>query len=241
MENRIPVLKPPFNILQLGSDKRAHFSSPGLLWFSNTNRKKQKNLETWWSVNCFGVFCFVLFVQILLSQFPLPPCQTRLSRQRCPLTASRWLCQTTAAKRRATWASLTASSPTTRSISALAPRLVRPLTPPFPRALRMVPRKWVFRSPPVKTLPMLSQHPLHPTSSFSFAFLSSPLSDLSHQTIGYSPDPMEPAVGSTFPGFIWTCQNSGQCVIMPLSHQHNKVLYFSPTIAKALSLSSFSF
>ncbi|XP_039898033.1 grainyhead-like protein 1 homolog isoform X2 [Simochromis diagramma] len=28
MENRIPVLKPPFNILQLGPDKRAHFSSP---------------------------------------------------------------------------------------------------------------------------------------------------------------------------------------------------------------------
>lgn len=153
MENRIPVLKPPFNILQLGPDKRAHFSSPGLLWFSNTNRKKRKNLETWWSVNCFGFFCFVLFVQILLSQFPLPPCQTRLSRQRCPPTASRWLCQTTAAKRRATWASLTASSPTTRSISALAPRLVRPLTPPFPRALRMVPRKWVFRCPPSPSKP----------------------------------------------------------------------------------------
>lgn len=66
------------------------------------------------------------------------------------------------------------------------------------------------------------------------------LSDLSHQTIGYSPDPMEPAVGSAFPGFIWTCQNSSQCVIMPLSHQHNKVLYCSPTIAKALSLSSLS-
>jgi len=27
---------------------------------------------------------------------------------------------------------------------------------------------------------------------------------------------------------------------MPLSHQHNKALYSSPTIAKALSLSSFS-
>lgn len=76
-------------------------------------------------------------------------------------------------------------------------------------------------------------------SSTSAPLLSSPLllSDLSRQTMGYSPDPMEPAVGSAFPGFIWTCQNSGRCVIMPLSHQHNKVLYFSPTIAKAFSLS----
>lgn len=62
------------------------------------------------------------------------------------------------------------------------------------------------------------------------------ISDLTHQTKGHSPDPMEPAVGSAPPCFIWTCQNSDQCIIMPLSHPHNKVLYFSPTIAKAVSL-----
>lgn len=30
MENRIQVLKAPFNLLQLAPDKRPHFSSPGL-------------------------------------------------------------------------------------------------------------------------------------------------------------------------------------------------------------------
>lgn len=41
MENRIQVLKAPFNILQLAQDKRAHFNSPGLLTLSNTNRQRR--------------------------------------------------------------------------------------------------------------------------------------------------------------------------------------------------------
>lgn len=35
MENRIQVLKGPFNILQLAQDKRAQFASPGLFTFNH--------------------------------------------------------------------------------------------------------------------------------------------------------------------------------------------------------------
>lgn len=41
MENRIQVLKGPFNILQLAQDKRSHFPSPGQFTFSSTSRREQ--------------------------------------------------------------------------------------------------------------------------------------------------------------------------------------------------------
>lgn len=41
MENRIQVLKGPFNILQLAPDKRSQFPSPGLFTFNNTKSHKE--------------------------------------------------------------------------------------------------------------------------------------------------------------------------------------------------------
>ncbi|KAG8013350.1 Grainyhead-like protein 1-like protein, partial [Nibea albiflora] len=41
MENRIQVLKGPFNILQLAQDKRSQFPSPGQFTFSSTSRREQ--------------------------------------------------------------------------------------------------------------------------------------------------------------------------------------------------------
>lgn len=131
MENRIQVLKGPFNILQLAQDKRAQFPSPGLFTVNVINRHKQlKNQKP-------NQVFLIMAIQTRPSQFPLPLCQiTRRSKQRCPPMASQWLCQTTVPKPTVMWPSLTASSPTTR-----------PPTPPSPRVSRMVPRRWVFRSP----------------------------------------------------------------------------------------------
>lgn len=133
MDNRVQVLKTPINILQLTSDKRTHFPSPGLLTFNNVNSQRQfLKLKPWLSS------LRASFVQIQLSQFPSPQCQTTSpSRRRGPHTASRSRFPTTAT----TPASLTASSTKTPSSSAPARSPARLQTPPFPRVSRMVPRR----------------------------------------------------------------------------------------------------
>ena len=69
-------------------------------------------------------------------------------------------------------------------------------------------------------------HPLTPPSPKASRTLPRRYVSLSHhRTIELFTWSMQPAVGLAFPSFIWTHQNSGQCVIMPLSHPHNKVLY----------------
>lgn len=216
VENKIQVVKGPFNILQLAQDKRNQFSSPGRPASTSGSSRSSSESDN-------GILSF----QTRRSRSPSPLCQTTSpSRRRGRATASPCPCPATAAKPTATWASSTASSLTTGSSLAQAPSLARRPTPPFLRVSRTVPRRCVFPSP--------SLDPDHnPPSSLllSSSFLSS-LPGLTHQTKGNSPDPTQPAVGSASPGFISTCPNSERCIIMSLSHQHNKVLYFSSTIAK---------
>lgn len=184
VENKIQVVKGPFNILQLSQDKRSQFSSPGRPASSSRSSRSSSESED-----------LLLSFQTRQSQSPSPLCPTTSpSRRRGRATASPCPYPATAPNPTATRASSTASSPTTGSSSARAPSLARRPTPPSLRVSRTVPRRCVFPPPP---------DPDHnpPFLLLSSSFLSS-LLGLTHQTKGNSPDPTEPAVGSASPGFI---------------------------------------
>lgn len=135
VENKIQVVKGPFNILQLAQDKRSHFSSPGRPASASTSSRNSSESEN-----------LTLSFQTRQSQSPSPLCQTTSpSRRRGPATASPCPFPTPAPRPTATWASSTASSPTTGSSSARAPSLARRPTPPSLRVSRTVPRRCVFR------------------------------------------------------------------------------------------------
>lgn len=231
MESRIQVLKGPFNILQLAQEKRNQFTSPGL--FNSTSG--QTSLENRKSDSHFVDFVSSdTTVTVSIAAVPnYPPVKTEVPSHGFSVTIPNNCTETeghVGVFDRQLSHNGVQFSPSTQS-----------RTPPdstFSESFKdgsqevcvsiplfLNPANALQQQPP-------SSRPLLPSRL---------LSDLSHQTIGYSPDPTEPVVGSAFPGFILTCQNSGQCVITPLSHQHNKVLYLSPTIAKAFSLSSLFF
>lgn len=58
MENKIQVVKGPFNILQLAQDKRTQFSSPGLLTASSNGSKSSSEAENLSVSLVILFFCF---------------------------------------------------------------------------------------------------------------------------------------------------------------------------------------
>ena len=138
VENKIQVVKGPFNILQLAQDKRSQFSSPG-----GPAPTSSSSSNGWESEEP------TLSSQTRQSRSPLRRCRTtRPSRRRGRATASPCPYPTAVPKARATWASSTGSWPTAGSSSAPAPSLARRPTPPSLRVSRTAPRRCVFPAPP---------------------------------------------------------------------------------------------
>lgn len=80
MENRIQVLKGPFNILQLAQDKRSQFPSPGLFTVNYMNRYKNQKLKKHKPKRGFFVFIFSdTTVTVSIATVPnYPPVKTEV-------------------------------------------------------------------------------------------------------------------------------------------------------------------
>lgn len=198
MESRIQVLKGPFNILQLAQDKRAQFPSPGPFTFSDMNRREQPiNRNTDHQLADFVHSDTTVTVSI--AAMPnYPPVKTEVPSHGFSVTIPNNCSETdghVGVFDRQLAHNTVQFSPSTQS-----------RTPPdstFSESFKDGSHE-VCVSIPLFLNPA-NARPANPppTSSSSSPLRSSPLlSDLSHHTIGYSPDPMEPAVGSAFPGFI---------------------------------------
>lgn len=187
MENKIQVVKGPFNILQLAQDKRSQFSSPGLPASANTGGETSSE----YIKNGF---------------FPSRHDSHSLHRHRAKLPAHQdggaepQLLRDHAQQLRRNRRPCGRLRPPARSQRGP----VQPQHPVVHAARLHLPREFqgqfpggaCFDPPALRPCP---QPPLFLLLSSSF--LSS-LSGLTPQTKGYSPDPTEPAVGSASPGFI---------------------------------------
>lgn len=186
MENKIQVVKGPFNILQLAQDKRSQFSSPGLPASANTGSGTSSEYKK-------------------IGFFPSRHDSHSLHRHCAELPAHqdggtepqllRDHAQQLRRKRR----------PRGRLRPPAHPQRgpVQPQHPVVHAARLHLSREFQGQFPGGACFdpPALRPCPQPPLFLLLSSFLSS-LSGLTHQTKGYSPDPTEPAVGSASPGFI---------------------------------------